>query len=173
ATIYEIGEWDGQPFIAMAYYEGETLAQRLGRGPIPLRDIAGVLGDVAAGLAVAHAADIVHRDLKPANIILTRNGPAKILDFGLAKMMSIDQPTMTRMTASGTTVGTVAYMSPEQALGEAVDQRTDVWALGVMLYEMLTGWLPFKAGNAPATLLAIITEKPRPLRDVLPHVPPE
>jgi len=173
ATIYEIGEWDGQPFIAMAYYEGETLAQRLGREPIPLRDIAGILGDVAAGLAVAHAADIVHRDLKPANIILTRNGPAKILDFGLAKTMSIDQPTMTRMTASGTTVGTVAYMSPEQAQGEAVDQRTDVWALGVMLYEMLTGWLPFKAGNAPATLLAIITEKPRPLRELRPDVPPE
>ena len=173
ATIYEIGEWQGQPFIAMAYYEGETLRQRLDRGPMPLGNIAGVLGDVAAGLAVAHAADIVHRDLKPANIILTRNGPAKILDFGLAKMMSTDQATMTRMTGSGTTVGTVAYMAPEQARGEEVDQRADVWALGVMLYQMLTGRLPFNAGNTPATLLAIITEKPRPLGELRPEVPPE
>ncbi len=173
ATIYEISEWDGQPFIAMAYYEGETLKQRLDREPLLLKDIAGVLGDVAAGLEAAHAAGIVHRDLKPANIILTRNGPAKILDFGLAKMMSVDQATATRMTGSGTTVGTVAYMAPEQAQGQAVDQRADVWALGVMLYEMLTGRLPFEAENAPATLLAIITEKPRPVKELRPDVPPE
>ena len=101
ATIYEIGEWDGQPFIAMAYYEGETLGQRLDHGSLSLKDVAGVLGDIAAGLEAAHAAGIVHRDLKPANIILTRNGPAKILDFGLAKMMSVDQATATRMTGRG------------------------------------------------------------------------
>ena len=173
ATIYEIGECAGQPFIAMAYYEGETLKQRIDRGPLELREVASVLADIGAGLAAAHAADIVHRDLKPANIILTRNGPAKILDFGLAKMMSADQATATRMTGSGTTVGTVAYMAPEQAQGQAVDQRADVWALGVMLYEMLTGRLPFQAENAAATLLAIITEKPRPVKALRADVPPE
>jgi eukaryotic-like serine/threonine-protein kinase len=173
ATIYEIGEWDGQPFIAMAYYEGETLRQRLARGPLPLKDVAGVLGDVAAGLEAAHTAGIVHRDLKPANIILTGNGPAKILDFGLAKMMSVDQATATRMTGSGTTVGTVAYMAPEQAQGREVDPRADVWALGVMAYEMLTGQLPFNAENVPATLLAIITETPPAVKALRPDVPPE
>jgi hypothetical protein len=140
---------------------------------MPLRDVAGVLTDVAAGLAVAHEAGIIHRDLKPANIILTRNGPAKILDFGLAKVMAIDQATMTQMTGAGTTVGTVAYMAPEQAQGEGVDQRADVWALGIMLYEMLTGRVPFKADNAAATLLAIITKTPQPLKELRPDVPPE
>src|SRR4029453_1272112 len=108
-----------------------------------------------------------------ANIILAVSGPAKILDFGLAKMMSVDQATATRMTGSGTTVGTVAYMAPEQAQGREVDQRADVWALGVMLYEMLTGQLPFRAENVAATLLAIITEKPPAVKALRPDVPPE
>ena len=173
ATIYEIGEWDGQLFIAMAYYEGGTLRQRLDQGRLPLKDVAGVLGDIAAGLEAAHAAGIVHRDLKPANIILTRNGPAKILDFGLAKMLSVDQETAIRMTETGTTVGTVAYMAPEQAQGREVDPRADMWALGVMLYEMLTGQLPFRAENVAATLLAIITEKPPAVKALRPDVPLE
>jgi formylglycine-generating enzyme required for sulfatase activity/predicted Ser/Thr protein kinase len=173
ATIYEIGEWDGQPFIAMAYYEGETLKQRIDREPMELREVASVLADIGAGLATAHAADIVHRDLKPANIVLTRNGPAKILDFGLAKMMSVDQATATRMTGSGTTVGTVAYMAPEQAQGQPVDPRADIWALGVVLYEMLTKRLPFQGENAAATLLAIITEKPASVKELRPETPPE
>ena len=161
ATVYEIGEWNGQPFIAMAYYDGETLKQRIDRGPMDLREVARVLADIGAGLAAAHAAEIVHRDLKPANILLSRAGPAKILDFGLAKMTSADLATAAGVTGSGTTVGTVAYMAPEQAQGQAVDHRADVWALGVVLYEMLTGRLPFTADNVPATLLAIISRRRR------------
>lgn len=173
ATVYEIGEWNGQPFIAMAYYDGETLKQRIDRGPMDLHEVARVLADIGAGLAAAHAADIVHRDLKPANILLTRAGPAKILDFGLAKMMSADLPTAAGVTGSGTTVGTVAYMAPEQAQGRAVDHRADVWALGVVLYEMLTGRLPFTADNVPATLLVIISQTPTPVKELRPDVPTE
>jgi tRNA A-37 threonylcarbamoyl transferase component Bud32/dienelactone hydrolase len=172
-TVYEIGEWNGQPFIAMAYYDGETLKQRIDRGPMELREVARVVADIGAGLAAAHAAEIVHRDLKPANILLTRAGPAKILDFGLAKMMSADLPTAAGVTGSGTTVGTVAYMAPEQAQGQAVDHRADVWALGVVLYEMLTGRLPFTADNVPATLLAIISQTPTPVKELRADVPPE
>ena len=173
ATIYEIGDWDGQPFIAMAYYEGQTLKARLDAGPMAFKDVAAIVSDVAAGLSAAHGAGIVHRDLKPANIFLPVQGPAKILDFGLAKIVADDQATATRMTTSGTTVGTVAYMAPEQAQGQEVDQRADVWALGVILYEMLTGRLPFKADNAPATLLAITTRNPEAVKSLRPEVPPE
>jgi serine/threonine protein kinase len=159
ATVYEIGEWDGQAFIAMAYYDGETLKQRLDRGPLPTADAVTVVAQEAAGVAAAHAAGIVHRDLKPANVILTRDGQAKILDFGIAKVVAPDADAATRLTSTGSTVGTAAYMSPEQARGEEVDERTDVWSLGVLLYEALTGRLPF-AEHPAAMLASILSDSP-------------
>ena len=139
ATIYEIGEWNGQPFIAMAFVPGETLLQRLRRGPMTIDEIAGVGAQIASGLAAAHEVGIVHRDLKPANVMLTPTGQVKILDFGLARNVSPDFDTMTRLTTEQTTVGTLAYMAPEQLSSADVDQRADVWAFGIVLYEMLAG----------------------------------
>jgi len=158
-TIHEIGEAeDGQLFFVMACYEGETLKERLVHGPLPLAKALEITQQVGRGLARAHDHGIVHRDIKPANIFLTTDGQVKILDFGLAKLK--DQ---TRVTRTGSTVGTFAYMSPEQVRGTPVDQRTDVWALGVLLYEMLTGQLPFAGETEPAVLYAILNEEPRPL----------
>ncbi len=115
ATIYEIGEWNGQPFIAMAFVPGETLLQRLRRGPMTIDEIAGVGAQIASGLAAAHEVGIVHRDLKPTNVMLTPTGQVKILDFGLARNVSPDFDTMTRLTTEQTTVGTLAYMRPRTA----------------------------------------------------------
>ena len=134
ATIYEIGDWNGQPFIAMAYVPGETLQARLRRGPMALREIVEIAGQMASGLDAAHAMGVVHRDLKPANVVIGPSGQLKILDFGLAKFDSPDHETMTRVTDEGTTVGTLAYMSPEQAKGLDVDHRADIWALGAGLH---------------------------------------
>ena len=173
ATIYEIGDWQDQLFIAMAFYEGQTLRQRLERGPMPIAETAAVLRELAHGLAAAHHAGIVHRDLKPANVMLTRDGHVKILDFGLAKDVSDRSETATALTGAGTTVGTVAYMSPEQAQGAAVDASADIWSLGVIGYEMLAGRLPFKGDSAPAALLALIRDTPAPLRQIRPDVPDE
>jgi formylglycine-generating enzyme required for sulfatase activity/predicted esterase len=174
ATVYEIGDWEGQLFIAMAYYAGETLRHRIDRGPMSIGEIAAITGQIADGLATAHAAGIIHRDLKPANIIITPAGQAKILDFGLAKLVSsAEQETAMSMTQAGTTVGTVAYMAPEQARGEHVDQRADIWALGAVLYEMITGRTPFDGHNLTAMLLALVTQQPAPLRSLRPDVPPE
>jgi formylglycine-generating enzyme required for sulfatase activity/dienelactone hydrolase/tRNA A-37 threonylcarbamoyl transferase component Bud32 len=173
ATVYEIGEWQGQPFIAMAYYDGETLKQRLEHGPLPIADVVAIAAQIAAGLAAAHGAGVVHRDLKPANIILTRDGQAKILDFGLAKVLRDDEETSTRITRAGATLGTVAYMAPEQARGEEVDARADIWAFGVLLYEMLTGALPFSGDHATAMLSSLLSDAPAPLRQRRPEVPTE
>src|SRR4029077_11944971 len=130
ATVYDVGEWNDQLFIAMPFYDGETLRQRIERGPLPVYDAARIAEQMAAGLAAAHRAGIVHRDLKPANVMLTRDGQVKIVDFGLAKVVSETQATAARMTAAGTTVGTVAYMAPEQATGHDVGARADIWAFG-------------------------------------------
>ncbi len=171
ATVYEVGEWNGQLFIAMPYYEGETLRQRIERGPLAPSDAARIAGQIAAGLAAAHRAGIVHRDLKPANVMLTRDGQVKIVDLGLAKVFSETEATVTRMTGPGATVGTIAYMAPEQATGLDVDARADIWALGVTFYEMLTGRLPFPGDTAPAVLLAVASRAPAPIRDVRHDVP--
>ena len=171
ATVYEVGDWNDQLFIAMPYYEGETLKQRIERGTLAISEVAAITSQIAAGLAAAHRADIVHRDLKPANVMLTRDGQVKILDFGIAKVISGTQATATRMTGPGTTVGTVAYMSPEQAAGSDVDARADVWALGVTLFEMLAGRLPFAGESTPAMMLAVSTQPVPRIRDIRSDVP--
>ena len=132
-TIHEINETaDGQLYLVMAYYEGATLKQRIERGPLALDDAVDIATQVGQGLAKAQEAGIVHRDIKPANLMVTADGTVKILDFGLAKLVGTQG-----ITQTGTTVGTVAYMSPEQARGQEVDHRTDIWSLGVVLYEAI------------------------------------
>ncbi len=173
ATVYEIGEWNGQLFIAMAAYSGETLRDRIARGSPPISEITSIVAQIADGLAAAHAQGIVHRDLKPANVMITPTGQVKVLDFGLAKLVSSEQETALAMTGRGTAVGTVAYMAPEQALGHAVDQRADIWALGAVTYELLTGRRPFQGDTLTAVLLAIATEEPTPARTLRPELPPE
>lgn len=157
-TVHEIGEDLERMFIAMACYHGESLKIKIRNGPIPLDKAVGFFRQACEGMAKAHAMGVVHRDIKPANILITEDETVKIVDFGLAKLG--DQ---TKITRSGTTMGTAAYMSPEQARGDEVDQRTDVWSLGVVLYEMLTGELPFRGAKETAVVYSILNEKPVPL----------
>ena len=158
-AIYEINETDdGQLYLVMAHYEGETLQERIARGPLALDDAIDIATQVGTGLAEAHGAGIVHRDIKPANVFVTETGVVKILDFGLAKLAGTEGVTQT-----GTTVGTVAYMSPEQARGQEVDHRTDIWSLGVVLHEMLTGQQPFQGANLLAISRAIADSPVPPL----------
>jgi len=158
-TIHDIESTaDGQLFIVMAHYEGQTLKERLEAGALPLDQALQIASEVAEGLAKAHTQGVVHRDIKPGNLFLTEDG-VRILDFGLAKFADSLQ-----LTIAGTTVGTVAYMSPEQTRGEDADVRSDVWAVGVVLYEMLTGEPPFKGGDAEAISHAIRNDPPPMLR---------
>ncbi len=164
-AIYEVGETEeGQLFIAMAFYGGETVKDKVGRGPLAVEEALGLARQAAGGLAAAHRAGLVHRDIKPANLMVTDEGVLKILDFGLAKTGE------SALTESGTRLGTPAYMSPEQADGREVDARTDLWSLGVVLYEMLTGRRPFEAPTDHAVIYAILHRRPAPLSD---HATPD
>ncbi|HEV2845097.1 MAG TPA: protein kinase, partial [Thermoanaerobaculia bacterium] len=170
-TVYEIGETgeeEGGIFIAMACYEGESLKTKIQRGLLRIEEVINYIAQIAAGLARAHAKGVIHRDIKPANLIITREGQIKIVDFGIAKLAS-----ETRLTRTGVAIGTAAYMSPEQILGDSVDHRTDIWSLGVVLYEMLAGRLPFDREDEQAFAYAILHTEPRPIRGLRPGVPPE
>ena len=142
----------------MDCYEGETLKKKIERGQIKTDEAIDIIVQVATGLQKAHEKGIIHRDIKPANIFITNDGVVKILDFGLAKLSG-----QTMMTKMGETVGTIAYMSPEQTRGELVDNRTDIWSLGVVLYEMITGNLPFKGDYDSAMIYSILNDMPKPL----------
>ena len=158
-NIYEIGEAeDDQMYIAMAFYEGESLREKIKSGPLKQEEALGIAIQAATGMAKAHQKGIVHRDIKPANMLITSDGIVKVVDFGLAKLAG-----QVKLTREGTTVGTVAYMSPEQAKGEAVDQRTDIWSLGVVLYEMLSGVLPFKGDYEQTLIHSILQQEPERL----------
>ena len=165
ATLYGLEESDGQPFLVMELVEGETLAERIARGPIPLDEAIPLFIEIADGLEAAHEKGIIHRDLKPANIKISPDGKPKILDFGLAKAFALEDdpaaemsqsPTLTRGTALGVIMGTAAYMSPEQARGKKLDKRTDVWAFACCLYEALTGRKVFEAEDVSLTLAEVM-----------------
>jgi len=166
-SIHEIDETpDGHMFIVMPCYEGESLAEKIERSPLKLGETLEVATQVASGLARAHEKGIIHRDIKPGNILVTNDGLAKIVDFGLAKLGG-----RTKLTRTGMAPGTVAYMSPEQLRGGDVDQRTDIWALGVVLYEMITGETPFRGDYEQAVSYSIVNDDPKPLRSLRPDVP--
>ena len=183
-TIHEIGEQDGQRFISMEYLEGVTLRERIQEAPISVEELLTFGIQISDALAAAHAKGIVHRDIKPANLFLTKSGQLKVLDFGLAKL----DPTRSRevelaitssptrgaeehLTVPGSSLGTVAYMSPEQALGRELDSRTDLFSLGVVLYEMATGKLPFTGATSVAIFDAILHTDPKPVRQLNPKLP--
>jgi hypothetical protein len=175
-TIYELGTHEGAPFIAMELLEGETLRERLERGAIPARKTTEYAVQIANGLAAAHEKGIVHRDLKPENVFATTDGRIKILDFGLAKLTAVendpDGQTAQKGTAPGAVMGTAGYMSPEQVRGQYVDYRTDIFAFGAMLYEMLSGHRAFKRDSSVETMNAILKEDPPELTGSGAHVSP-
>jgi eukaryotic-like serine/threonine-protein kinase len=178
-AIYDLGTTDqGAPYVVSELLEGETLRACLRRGPLPLRKALDLTLQITGGLAVAHDKSIIHRDLKPENLFLTKDGRLKILDFGLAKLVrkvgssSSNAPTLSRQTATGVVMGTVGYMPPEQVRGLAVDQRSDIFAVGAVVYEMLSGVRAFQGDSAADTISAILSRDPAPLSEANPAVPP-
>ncbi len=167
-TVYEIDEVDGRTFIVMAFLEGRPLSKRIQEGPLKLTEALSIAVQMAEGLEAAHEKGITHRDIKPDNVMLTSGsrGLVKLMDFGLAQLASADS----KLTREGTTLGTCAYMSPEQTTGEEVDARTDVWASGCVLYEMLAGNLPFRGHYEQAIVYSILNEGPEPLGISSPEV---
>jgi eukaryotic-like serine/threonine-protein kinase len=167
-VIYEVGESGEHPYIAMEYVEGQTLRDKIRKGPMAPYEALTIASQVAAGLGEAHHKGIIHRDIKSANIMVTAKGQAKVMDFGLAKLQGGSS-----LTRSQTTLGTVAYMSPEQARGGEMDHRTDIWSLGVVLYEMVAAKMPFHGDHDQAVIHSILHDEPEPLKKVRPNTPPE
>ena len=179
--IYDVGEWEGVPYIKMEYVGGKTLEDLIGRRGLRLSEALKYGAQIADAMAVAHSAGIVHRDLKPTNIMIAENGNAKVLDFGLAKLVepsaSQSGSTMTAGTegkgwsGQGILVGTVPYLSPEQAEGIPPDVRSDIFSFGIVLYEMIAGINPFRRESRVATVTAILHDEPKPLHNLVPAVP--
>ncbi len=167
-TVFEIGEAEGRAFLAMAFVDGQTVKDKIAERPLKLSEILDIALQAARGLQAAHDKGIVHRDVKPANVMINSQGHVKVMDFGLAQLSEA-----TRLTGAGSAMGTPAYMSPEQAEGRAIDRRTDVWSLGVMLYEMVTGRLPFNASREQAVVHAIVHMEPEPVTALRAGVPIE
>jgi len=167
-VIYEVGESDDHPYIAMEYVEGETLRDRIRKGPLAPHEALTIASQVAAGLGEAHVKGIIHRDIKSANIMITDKGQAKVMDFGLAKLQGGSS-----LTKSQTTLGTVAYMSPEQARGGDMDHRTDIWSLGVVLYEMIAAKMPFHGDHDQAVIYSILHDEPESLKKSRPDTASE
>jgi TolB-like protein/predicted Ser/Thr protein kinase len=180
-VVYDLGEHEGKPFIAMERMQGRTLKAVMSDGPLPVDRVLELGSQLADALEAAHAAGILHRDLKPANVFVTDRGEAKLLDFGLAKVSAkvVDEvvgsevPTAEFLTKPGSTLGTVAYMSPEQARGEGLDARSDLFSLGVALYEMAAGRLPFAGGSRAEIFKGILADTPAPPTSLNPEVPPK
>jgi serine/threonine-protein kinase len=179
-TIYEVGHTDSVHFIATEFIEGETLRQRMTKAPLSLREAIGLMQQVVSALVAAHTAGIVHRDIKPENVMIRHDGYVKVLDFGLAKLIEQktehvrpdpDAPTLALRTDPGKVMGTVSYMSPEQARGQNIDARSDIFSLGVLLYEMVSGRLPF-TGQSPSDVIAAILNQEPPLLDHRSGQPP-
>src|SRR5688572_7535106 len=174
AVTYDIGEDSGADFIVMEYVDGELLSSRVLKGPLPVREVVEVGLQVADALDEAHARCIVHRDIKSGNLMRTERGLVKVLDFGLAKFLangSAREITQAQMTMAGMVVGTVSYMAPEQALGRPVDHRADLFSLGVVLFELLTGRMPFEGATTTEIVDRILHETPPPPSRYAPHVP--
>jgi len=165
-TIHEINEVEGRMFIVMNYVKGQSLKERIALGPMKLEEVLDISTQVAEGLRAAHEKGIIHRDIKPGNIMLTEKGQAKIMDFGLAKLAWAAD-----LTKTAGTMGTLGYMSPEQARGDVVDHRIDIWSFGVVLYEMLAGQLPFRGEETQGVVYSILNKEPAPLTSIRPDIP--
>jgi len=183
-TLHDVGQQDGISYLVMEYLEGETLADRLGNGPLPIDQVLRYGAEICDGLERAHRSGVVHRDLKPGNIMLTKAG-AKLMDFGLAKSLVASpavSPSLTAtlstpmgshpLTAQGTVVGTFQYMAPEQVEGKDADARSDIFAFGAVLYEMATGKRAFEGKTAASAMAAVLERYPSPISAIQPAVPP-